>query len=165
MLTALQEQKDKHTDAKVEEMREKLARANSDSQMMASLMMVGQKMIGDARKSWEGGHTWVHVDMDQFFAAVEERENPALKGKPVAVGGMSMISTANYVARKFGVRAAMPGFIAVKLCPDLIFVHSSFGKYAEVSKEVEAVILEFDENATMVSVDEGRLEITDFLAR
>jgi DNA polymerase kappa len=65
---------------------------------------------------------WIHVDMDMFYAAVAIRDNPSLKGKPVAVGGMSMISTANYEARAFGVRSAMPGFIAKKLCPELIFV-------------------------------------------
>jgi DNA polymerase kappa len=70
---------------------------------------------------------WIHIDMDQFYAAVAERDNPWLKGKPVAVGGLSMISTANYVARKFGVRSAMPGFIGKELCPDLIFVkHGAF---------------------------------------
>lgn len=70
--------------------------------------------------------TWCVVDMDMFFAAVAMRENPSLRGKPVAVGGIGMISTANYVARRFGVRAAMPGFIALKLCPDLVFVGSDF---------------------------------------
>lgn len=70
--------------------------------------------------------TWCVVDMDMFFAAVAVRENPELRGKPVAVGGIGMISTANYVARRFGVRAAMPGFIALKLCPQLVFVHSDF---------------------------------------
>ena len=60
--------------------------------------------------------------MDMFYAAVEIRDNPSLVGKPVAIGTMSMISTANYVARKFGVRSAMPGFIGRQLCPDLVLI-------------------------------------------
>lgn len=64
--------------------------------------------------------------MDMFYAAVTIRDNPSLADKPVAVGGEMMISTANYIARRFGVRSAMPGFIAKKLCPDLIFVKHEF---------------------------------------
>ncbi|KAF0712541.1 hypothetical protein AaE_011996 [Aphanomyces astaci] len=69
------------------------------------------------------------VDMDMFFAAVEMRDNPSLANVPMAVGGMGMICTANYAARKFGVRAAMPGFIAKKLCPALVFVPPHIAKY------------------------------------
>ena len=64
-------------------------------------------------------HTWVVVDMDMFFAAVAMRDDPSLKDIPMAIGGMSMISTANYKAREYGVRSAMPGFIAKQLCPHL----------------------------------------------
>ena len=72
---------------------------------------------------------WMHIDMDMFYVAVELLEKPELKDKPCCVGGMSMISTANYVARKFGVRSAMPGFVAKKLCPELIFIDHNFKKY------------------------------------
>jgi DNA polymerase kappa len=61
--------------------------------------------------------TWMHVDMDMFYAAVEIRDRPELKDQPVGVGGLDMLSTANYVARKYGIRSAMPGFVAKKLCP------------------------------------------------
>ena len=64
-----------------------------------------------------------------FYAACEIRDNPSLKDKPVAIGGMGMISTSNYVARKYGIRSAMPGFIGKKLCPDLIFVPGDHEKY------------------------------------
>ena len=66
--------------------------------------------------------TWFHIDMDMFYAAVEIRDNPSLADKPVAIGDLSMISTANYVARKYGVRSAMPGFIGRQLCPDLVLI-------------------------------------------
>lgn len=65
----------------------------------------------------------VHIDMDAFYASVEERDNPALKEKPMAVGGHSMLSTSNYMARRFGVRAGLPGFIALKLCPQLVLIY------------------------------------------
>ena len=71
----------------------------------------------------------MHIDMDMFYAAVELIDKPHLKDLPVAIGNTSMISTANYVARKYGVRSAMPGFIALKLCPKLIFLSHNFNKY------------------------------------
>lgn len=84
--------------------------------------------------------TWSHIDMDMFYAAVEIRDNPSLADKPVAVGGDMMISTANYIARTFGVRSAMPGFIAKKLCPNLVFVDCNFQKYKEVSKIFKSIL-------------------------
>lgn len=82
----------------------------------------------------------MHIDMDMFYAAVEIRDNPDLEDKPVAIGSYSMISTANYVARKYGVRSAMPGFIAKKLCPDLIFIPNNMKKYSKVSKIFKSIL-------------------------
>ena len=78
--------------------------------------------------------------MDMFYAAVEIRDNPALADKPVGVGNEMMLSTANYIARKYGVRSAMPGFIAKKLCPDLVLVDCNFRKYREVSKVFKSIL-------------------------
>ena len=78
-------------------------------------------------------HTWIHIDMDMFYAAVEIRDKPELATVPLAVGSESMISTANYEARKYGVRSAMPGFIARKLCPQLVIVACNFSKYRAAS--------------------------------
>ncbi|GAV73742.1 IMS domain-containing protein/IMS_C domain-containing protein [Cephalotus follicularis] len=103
---------------------------------------------------------WLHVDMDAFYAAVETLSNPSLKGKPVAVGSMSMISTANYEARRYGVRAAMPGFIACKLCPDLIFVPTDFKKYTYYSDLTRKVFEKYDPNFMAASLDEAYLDIT-----
>lgn len=100
------------------------------------------------------------LDMDMFFAAVEIRDQPHLKDKPVAVGGMSMIGTSNYVARKYGVRAAMPGFIAKKLCPDLIFLPHNFEKYTAVSKQMRELISEYDPNYISWSLDEVYFDLT-----
>jgi DNA polymerase IV len=81
----------------------------------------------------------IHIDMDAFFASVEQLDNPELKGKPVAVGGSgerSVVAAASYEARKCGVRSAMPSVIAKRLCPDLIFVKHNFERYNEVSASV-----------------------------
>ena len=79
------------------------------------------------------------LDMDMFYAAVEIRDAPHLKELPVAVGSSNMICTSNYVARKFGVRAAMPGFIGKRLCPELVFVPPNFDKYTRVAEQIRAV--------------------------
>ncbi|KAI3650229.1 hypothetical protein MP228_004967 [Amoeboaphelidium protococcarum] len=105
----------------------------------------------------------VHLDMDAFFAAVEERDNPSLRGKPVGVGGIGMLSTANYEARRFGVRSAMPGFIAKQLCPQLIIVPTRFSAYKEASLAVQEVLKQYDPNLEMLSLDEGYMDLTPHL--
>lgn len=100
------------------------------------------------------------LDMDMFFAAVEIRDRPELKDLPVAVGGDMMISTSNYIARKYGVRAAMPGFIAKKLCPNLVFVSSNFSKYEEVSSQMKSIIAEYDPDYHSHSLDEVYFDLT-----
>lgn len=107
---------------------------------------------------------YVVVDMDMFFAAVAIRDDPDLKEKPIAVGGMSMISTTNYVARKFGVRSAMPGFIAVKLCPELIFVSHDSDGYSKASESVMNILREYDPNLRTLSLDEAYLEISHLVS-
>lgn len=84
--------------------------------------------------------TWIHVDMDAFYAAVEMRDDPSLKEKPIAVGDKNMIMTTNYAARKFGVRSGVPGFIGKKLCPELIFIKPNQAKYRAASEEFKSVL-------------------------
>ena len=104
-----------------------------------------------------------HVDQDQYYAACEEQERPELSGKAFAVGGIGMISTANYVARKYGVRSAMPGFIALKLCPHLIFVRPDFSKYTAKAQEVRGVLRTFDANLQVRGLDEASLDVTAYV--
>ena len=107
---------------------------------------------------------WIHVDMDMYFAAVEIRDDPSLADKPMAVGGEAMIATANYIARKFGVRSAMPGFIAKILCPDLVFVKGSYEKYKEISLEFKEILAEYDADFESGGLDEANLDITNYLS-
>ena len=122
------------------------------------------KCLEDLQQEFDFTRTLVHVDMDAFYAAVEMRENPKLKDLPMAVGGNAMLSTSNYLARKYGVRAAMPGFIARKLCPDLVIVPLHFDKYKAVSAEIRDIFREYDPNFSPMSLDEAYLDLTEYLA-
>ena len=106
----------------------------------------------------------IHVDMDAFFASVEQRDHPALRGKPIAVGhagARGVVATASYEARKFGVHSAMPSAKARELCPELIFVHSRMKHYQAVSKQVRAIFERYTDIIEPVSIDEAFLDVTD----
>ena len=106
----------------------------------------------------------LHIDMDCFYAAVEERENPALKGKPVGVSGNSMrgvLTTANYEARKFGCRSAMPVFMAKEKCPQLILVPIRFELYREESRKIRSILARFTEVIEPLSLDEAYLDVSE----
>ncbi len=105
----------------------------------------------------------IHVDMDAFYASVEQMDNPELKGKPIAVGGGSkrgVVSAASYEARKFGVRSAMPGFKARRLCPELIFVKPRFDRYKEISQRIRKIFFEYTDLVEPLSLDEAYLDVT-----
>lgn len=105
----------------------------------------------------------IHIDMDAFFASVEQRDNPALHGKPLAVGGAGprgVVAAASYEARAFGVRSAMPGGRARKLCPELIFVPPRFDAYRAVSQQIRAIFERFTDIVQPLSLDEAYLDVT-----
>lgn len=105
----------------------------------------------------------IHVDMDAFYASVEELDNPELKGKPLAVGGSEkrgVVSAANYEARKFGVRSAMSGFQARKNCPHLTFIKPRFERYKEISKQIRSIFFEYTDLVEPLSLDEAYLDVT-----
>ncbi|WP_028377009.1 DNA polymerase IV [Leeuwenhoekiella sp. MAR_2009_132] len=106
----------------------------------------------------------IHVDMDAFYASVEQLDNPELRGKPVAVGGGSergVVSAASYEARKFGVRSAMAGGLARRLCPELIFVKTRFERYREISAQIREVFFEYTDLVEPLSLDEAYLDVTE----
>ena len=105
----------------------------------------------------------IHVDMDAFFASVEQRDNPSLRGRPVAVGrgkARGVVAAASYEARVFGVRSAMPSLHALRLCPDLVFVTPRLDRYREVSLQINSVFRAFTEMIEPLSLDEAYLDVT-----
>ncbi len=105
----------------------------------------------------------IHVDMDAFYASVEQLDNPALRGKPVAVGGneiRGVVSAASYEARKFGVRSAISGFLAKKNCPELIFVKPRFDRYKEISYKIRKIFYDYTDLVEPLSLDEAYLDVT-----
>lgn len=105
----------------------------------------------------------IHIDMDAFFASVEQLDNPELRGKPIAVGGSGIrhvVAAASYEARKFGVHSAMPSVTAKKLCPELIFVRHRFERYHELSEKVFEIFREYTDLVEPLSIDEAFLDVT-----
>lgn len=105
----------------------------------------------------------IHVDMDAFYASVEQMDNPELRDKPLAVGGSSkrgVVAAASYEARKYGVKSAMSGFKAAKLCPDLIFVKPRFDRYKELSQRIRRIFFEYTDLVEPLSLDEAYLDVT-----
>ncbi len=105
----------------------------------------------------------IHIDMDAFYASVEQRDQPELRGKPIAVGWDSkrgVLTTASYEARKYGVHSAMSSMVAKQLCPNLIFVPPNFEKYKAVSQQVRKIFYEYTELVEPLSLDEAYLDVT-----
>ena len=126
----------------------------------------GTASSGETTDSPERQRKIIHVDMDAFYASVEQRDNPELRGKPVAVGGArerGVVAAASYEARKFGVRSAMPSVTAKRNCPDLIFVKPRFDVYKAVSLQIRAIFAEYTPLIEPLSLDEAYLDVTENL--
>ena len=106
----------------------------------------------------------VHIDMDAFYASVEQLDFPELRGKPIAVGGSKergVVAAASYEARQFGVKSAMPSVIAARKCPQLIFVKPRFERYQEISKQIRAIFYDYTDLVEPLSLDEAFLDVTE----
>ncbi len=106
----------------------------------------------------------IHIDMDAFYASVEQRDNINLREKPIAVGGNSkrgVVMTASYQARKFGVRSAMPSATAARLCPELVFVKPRFDVYKQISQQIRAIFRSYTDLVEPLSLDEAYLDVTE----
>ena len=111
----------------------------------------------------EAGRKIIHVDMDAFYASVEQRDNPDLRGRPVAVGHgarRGVVAAASYEARQFGVRSALPSVTAMRQCPELIFVPPRFDVYRSVSQQIHAIFAEFTDLIELLALDEAYLDVT-----
>jgi DNA polymerase-4 len=113
------------------------------------------------------GKVIFHLDMDQFFAAVEQLHHPELRGKPIVVGGSTLgygvVTTASYEARRYGIRSGMAAADALRLCPQVIFVRPDTDKYLDVSQRIFCMLLEYTDRVEPVSVDEAYLDVTDIV--
>jgi DNA polymerase kappa len=118
-------------------------------------------MIEELELSRDLSQTIVHIDCDAFYAAVEELDRPELKDVPFSVGG-GVLTTCNYHARKFGCRSGMAGFVAKKLCPQLIQIPLNFDKYTAKAQEVREIIVDYDPRFESASIDEAYLNITKY---
>src|SRR5271163_4699624 len=113
-----------------------------------------------------GSRKIIHIDMDAFYASVEQRDNAELRGKPVAVGGSrerGVVAAASYEARKFGVHSAMPSVTAKRRCPDLIFVMPRFDAYKAISDQIRQIFAEYTPIIEPLSLDEAYLDVTENL--
>lgn len=132
-----------------------------EKQDLSAYVRRADEYIAELELSRDLSQTVVHIDCDAFFAAVEELDRPELRSVPMAVG-KGVLTTCNYVARKYGCRSGMASFVAKKLCPELICLPQNYEKYTAKAKEIRAVIANYDPRFESASIDEAYLNITEY---
>ena len=154
-----EETRDKNLTQKIERILEKKKRLENLD--LAHDRRKADEYIAELELSRDLSQTIVHIDCDAFYAAVEELDRPELKELPFAVGG-GVLTTCNYHARKFGCRSGMAGFVAKKLCPELIMLPLNFDKYTAKAQEVREIIVDYDPRFESASIDEAYLNVTEY---
>ena len=154
-----EEVKDKNLTEKIERILK--LKAQLDKLDLKHELRRAEDYISELELSRDLSQYIVHIDCDAFYAAVEEIDRPELKNVPMAVG-VGVLTTCNYEARKFGCRSAMAGFVAKKLCPELVCVPLNFEKYTAKAREVRAILAEYDPQFQSSSIDEAYMNITDY---
>lgn len=154
-----EEERDKVLTVKIDRILEK--KGQLEKLDLSRELRKADALIAELELSRDLSQYIVHLDCDAFYAAVEQLDRPELKDLPFAVGG-GVLTTCNYVARQFGCRSGMAGFVAKKLCPDLIFLPLNFEKYTAKANEVREVIAEYDPRFESASIDEAYLNITGY---
>lgn len=132
-----------------------------DTQDLTRDLRNADRLLAELEVSRDLTQHIVHIDCDAFYAAVEQLERPDLKDLPFAVGG-GVLTTCNYVARQFGCRSGMAGFVAKKLCPELVLIKPNFSKYTAKAQEVREILVEYDPRFESASIDEAYLNITEY---
>lgn len=164
---AEQERRDEAVASRVAEQKKRRERLGAGE--IAAACKRADGLIANLDSTRNLSHIWACVDMDAFYASCEELDDPTLVGVPFAVGGVGMISTASYAARKYGVRSAMPGFIALKLCRELgvslKLVRGDYAKYERYAAKARIAFACFDPGFIPTSCDEAFIDFTDYCAR
>lgn len=146
---------------RIEQRQARLSSLTEDDR--AEALLCADAYLREVEYRMDISSTIVHFDLDAFFCAVEILDCPRLANVPMAVGTNLMLCTSNYPARQFGIRAAMPGYIARRLCPDLTIIRPNMEKYCKASKQVVAIFREYDLDCLVVSIDEVYIDLTGFL--
>ncbi|TQS33154.1 hypothetical protein Golomagni_06511, partial [Golovinomyces magnicellulatus] len=154
-----EEERDKELTKRIEQIQTK--RKQLEKVNLTRDLKNADKLIAELELTRDLSQHIVHVDCDAFYAAVEQLERPELKDLPFAVGG-GVLTTCNYVARQFGCRSGMAGFVAKKLCPQLVMIKPNFDKYTAKAREVRSVLVEYDARFESASIDEAYLNITEY---
>jgi len=157
------QERQKTVQERVKKYLEKVEQVKSNQRVWERTLIEVQSRVERLKRERNLERTWLHVDMDCFYAACEMRDDPTLADVPMAVGDKNMIQTANYLARKFGVRSGTPCFIGRKLCPELQVRKPNFPKYKEASEEFKEVLRNYDPALESTGLDEATLDITDYL--
>ena len=148
---------------KVAKYRERVETTRKDKGLWQKFEFNVEKRTEKLEREKDFSRTWIHVDMDAFYAAVEMRDDASLIEIPLAIEDKGMIMTTNYKAREFGVRSGIPGFIGKRLCSNLKFMKPNFPKYKRASIQFKEILYKYDPKLEEIGLDEANMDITDYL--